>query len=123
MYDDNGCTQKLRLACGELCDTTRPISAAAFLGSVRAELDCPALFRTLQQFQQPGGGPGEGRLPPRVSQLPPGLAALYSQEGRVGLENLYFDNTAAGAGRQETRVWSKAEIQGFSESPASLHST
>ena len=76
------------------------------------QVDCRTLFEITSEFQS---SYRYEVAPQPLSRLPAELQQLYSLAGRVQLVDSYWNDAGAGEGRVEATVWSREEVQGYSE--------
>lgn len=93
--------------CGELCDLTKPVEPGPFMGTVKAQVDCDAIFDS-DEIDRPSEGP-----PVPWDQIPESLQAEYNHSGQVAMGNWFLDNSGDGGGRTEASIYTKEAVQAY----------
>ena len=89
-------------ACGELCNTTRPLTPGPYFQHSTSEVNCRALFKASHQDAGHGGEHAPETIPAEL--LPD-----FTMDGRVPTADMYLDQQYLGVGAK-VPVWSRARV-------------
>lgn len=94
---------RIKVDCGELCDTTRKGKPGLFFPQIEADVDCNALFHN----NDIDIGHNETRAP---RSIPLELLSDFDMDKRIRVSNLYFDRKYMG-GKAMTPIWKKKDVE------------
>jgi len=94
--------------CGELCDLTKHIEPGLVVGTVKAKVDCDAIFAS-EEIDKPSEDP-----PKPWEQIPRKIQDEYLHYGKVEMSPWFIDNQQFGdRDMEETFVFTKQDVQGY----------
>ena len=97
----------IKTLCGDLCNLEKQIVQGEYMGAVRAHINCDDIFEIENRI-----GPPTGK-PPRWNETSDVYKKYLLHNGKVEVNEWYFDEAGIGGAMDAPRVFSKEVIDSY----------
>ena len=104
----------IKTLCGDLCNLEKPIVQGEYMGAVKADINCDAIFEIENRI-----GPPTGK-PPRWNETSDVYKKYLLHNGKVEVNEWYFDEAGLGGAMDAPRVFSKEVIDSYGKVKLSI---